>query len=99
MPSRKLSPAVVSLIHHVELNKAGWWEKAIQRLIVAAIWLSGKPLARDEVIVTLREQFSVIADHARLRGPIDQLLSNETLVEIPAQGLQISHKAFKQFEK
>ena len=99
MPSRKLSPAVVSLIHHVELNKAGWWEQAIQRLIVSAIWLSGKPLARDEVIVALREQFSVIAGDARLRGPIDRLLSDETLVEIPAQGLQITQKAFKQFER
>src|SRR5712691_11765955 len=99
MPTRKLSPELFSLIHHVELNKAGWWEQAIQRLIVAAIWLSGRPLSRDEVIATLREQFAVVAGSGRLRGPIDRLLSEETLVEIPAQGLQISQQAFKRFEK
>jgi hypothetical protein len=96
---RKLSPELVSLIHHVELNKAGWWEQAIQRLIVATIWLSGRPLSKDEVIVALRDQFSVITGSARLRGPFDGLLSDGTLVEIVGQGLQISQQALKRFEQ
>ena len=83
----------------MELNKAGWWETAIQRLIVAAIWLSSRPLSKDEVVVALREQFSISTEYARLRGPIDRLLSGGTLVEIPAQGLRISQEALKNFEK
>lgn len=99
MPSRKLPPELVSLIHHVELNKAGWWETAIQRLIVAAIWLSSRPLTRDEVAGALGEQFSVTTTSARLRLPIQHLLSNGTLVEIVGQGLRISQEALKRFEK
>ncbi len=29
MASRQLSPDIVSLIHHVELNRSGWWKKGV----------------------------------------------------------------------
>lgn len=42
MADTGIRPELVSLIHHVELNKAGWWDGAIRQFILAAIWLNGK---------------------------------------------------------
>jgi len=35
-----LSREVMALVHHVELNRAGWWDKVVQRLTLAAVWLA-----------------------------------------------------------
>ena len=45
-----IPPEIVSLVHHIELNKEGWWEKALQQLILAAVWLSNGNISAQEII-------------------------------------------------
>ena len=51
----KLLPTeVAALVHHVELTRAGWWDKAVHRLVLAAVWLADKPLTVREIQIGRR---------------------------------------------
>jgi hypothetical protein len=99
MPTKKLPPELISLVHPVELNKAGWWDNAVQRLIIAAIWLANRPLTKSEVLAALDDQFSVVTNLMRLRVPFARLVADGTLLELPTTALQISQQALQKFEK
>ncbi len=45
---RELPREVRSLVHHVELNRSGWWNRAMDRLVLATVWRSA-PTTLDEV--------------------------------------------------
>ena len=49
MLQNQLSPEVISLIHHVELNKNGWWKKAVSQVIRAVLWSQKKPVSIQEL--------------------------------------------------
>jgi hypothetical protein len=49
MTPEALSPAVLSLVQHVELNKAGWWDRTVQQLLLAGLHDAGEPLTREEL--------------------------------------------------
>ena len=69
MAPRQLGPEIVALVHHVELNKAGWWKKSLEKLLVSVLWLSGD-LSTAEVRDSLRSTFGVDTD---LSGVEDRL--------------------------
>ncbi len=50
---------LVSLIHHIELHKDGWWDAAIQRIVLAGIWLLNKEPTVDEIRASLRKRFAI----------------------------------------
>jgi len=62
------SRELVSLIHHVELNKSGWLGRATERLVIAALWFV-EPASSTDVIAFLKDGF-------------DNRLSNETVKTI-----------------
>ncbi len=94
-----LSPEIVSLVHHVELNKAGWWDKGIQRLAVAAIWLSDTPITVLEVAERLRTQFFVTVSIGKLKEQVDKLISCGDLVAFDDGRMKISERALAELEK
>jgi len=95
----ELPPELISLVHHVELNKAGWWDKAVDQLIVAAIWLSGESLTPQGVLDDLRESFSVDLDAEKTRGRIDALCVSGILVPLQGEQFKISERSLNEFEK
>lgn len=99
MAKAPLPPEIVSLVHHVELNKAGWWDKGIQRLAVAAIWLSGTPITVVGVADRLRTEFFVTVSIGKLKEQVDKLISSGTLVAFGDGRMKISESAVPQLEK
>lgn len=95
MPEPRLTPQLISLIHHVELSKSGWREKALKRLIVAALWIEGKPLTRDEIASLLRVNFHVDVSFHELQRLSDSLCGLHLLVQLPNGNLKIeeAHEA------
>ena len=91
----KLSPELISLVHHVELNKTGWFNKATERLILAAIWLSGQNLTIQSIIETLKNDFSVNLEYDETKSRIDSLCSSGILVKLPTEQFKISEKSKK----
>lgn len=97
--TRKLPPELTSLVHHIELNKAGWWDKAIQQLIVASIWLSGESLTRRGVQDRLQQYFAVKVDDAKAASQIDALCASDTLVALQDDHFKISEHNLREFEE
>jgi hypothetical protein len=95
----KLPAELVSLVQYVELNKIGWWDKIVQHLITAVIWLSGKSLSVEGIADELKRSFSIDIDNYRLRSQIAVLCSNKTLVALPNDQFKISEQSLKGFEQ
>lgn len=94
---RDLSPELVSLIHYVELNKTGWWDKAAQRLIQAVFWLSSRHLTLDEIRTQLAENFGANLTVEQLRRQVERLLSSQTLIQVTVGLFKLSEQAREEF--
>jgi hypothetical protein len=76
--TERLAPELVALVHHIELDKAGWWERALQSLALTALQLRAQepPLSAADICETLRDQFQIeIPDCSfdeALRALVDQ---------------------------
>lgn len=95
--ARQLPPELTSLVHHVELNKAGWWDKAVQQFILATVWLSDESLTAEGILERLRQDFSVGLDAERLRKQLGALLASDTLVQLRGERFKISEQSLKAF--
>lgn len=94
-----LSPELVSLVHHIELNKVGWWDRALERLAVAALWLAGKPLAVKAICEECAKDFSMSVDPARLVTRVNLLCDQGILIRLPNAEFKISEKHLEGFER
>ena len=99
MPNTKLPAELVSLVHHVELNKAGWWERGTQRLILAVVWLSGISVTPTEIRERLLREFRLDIDGDSLNRHIGALRGADSLLLLPNGQLKITESACRQFEK
>jgi hypothetical protein len=99
MPGINIRPELVSLIHHVELNKAGWWDGALGQLILAAIWLSGKPLTPEAINDALQDGLSVFPEPTRVTAQVASLCSSGALFRMPTGELKISERSLQDIEK
>ena len=83
MPIRHLSPEIVSLIHHVELNESGWWKKAIGQVIKGILWQSQTPLSQDELKAGLKREVGIqLSDDVLLRQ-VEILTSQSAVTRMP----------------
>jgi len=98
MSSLKLPAEIISLVHHVELNKAGWWDKGSQRLILAALWCSGGTSAPNSIRQCLSDDFRLNIDQATFAKHVRALLGQHCLVELPNGDLKILETAQADFE-
>lgn len=94
-----IPPEIVSLVHHIELNKEGWWEKALQQLILAAVWLSNGNISAQEIIDYYLNQFKINLDSILVNSQINSLCLANTLVPMSGNKYRISEVALKNFEQ
>lgn len=99
MSKNILSKELISLIHHIELNKVGWWDKTVQSLITAIIWLSNKSLTKEDIEKRLHEDFPTPIDSQKLVYHIDKLCSAGTLIHLTNNEYKISEEALKKFTR
>lgn len=99
MSEKTLRPELFSLIHHIELNRAGWWEKAIQRFIITTIWLldSTKGMNEREILKCLKEHFSISLEIDKLLLQINQLISMGVIVSLPDGRYKVSESSLGEF--
>jgi hypothetical protein len=98
MSEAKLPPHVIALVHHIELNKAGWWDRAVERLIIAALWLSNESLPVEAIVDRLRTAFSVGLDAAAVTKRIRALCESETLVALPNGTFKVAERSVRELE-
>ena len=71
---------LVHLVQHVALNQSGWWEQAVERLLLACAYTAGS-CSRNELYDAVRESSGVITPPERLAEFLDRLLQGGSLVE------------------
>jgi hypothetical protein len=99
MPTQPLPSELISLIHHVELNKAGWWDKAIQHLIVSVIWESNENLQAADILNALRSKYRVTMDGNKLKGQLDKLCSSGAIICMPNGLFRVSEDFTRRFKQ
>lgn len=82
MSSRHLSPEIVSLIHHVELNESGWWRKAIGQVIKGVLWTAEMPQTMVALSAGLKSELDITLDTDILRKQLDILISQNSVIRL-----------------
>lgn len=82
MVNKILSKELMSLVHHIELNEAGWWDKSAQQLILASISFSTKPQTIDDISTNLYTDYSVSLSSEKLDELIHKMCSSNILIKI-----------------
>lgn len=98
MEIRKLPPELISLVHHIELNKAGWWDKGVEQLLITTIWLSGQSQSIEEIRVGLTTAFQIDLDLNKVQAHLDKLCRKSVLVCMPDGRFRISESFLKKYE-
>lgn len=73
MNRHRLSPEIVSLVHHVELNESGWWKKAVGQVVKGVLWKPKTSQTLVEVHEALRRELGIVFKTPCLRPGTDQL--------------------------
>ncbi len=84
-------------MQHVELNRAGWWERTVQRLIITSVWLHGGTLARDTITADLRQRCGINVDQ-RVVAQVDALLKAGTLLQFPFNQVKLAEQSRHELE-
>jgi hypothetical protein len=89
----------VALVQHIELNKSGWWDKAVHRLVMAAVWLEDKPPNIDAIQAALKGTFKLSLPTPKLNLALTKLESRNMLLRLPSDTYRIPEEQLAVFEK
>ena len=95
----EIQSTLAAIVHHVELNRAGWWDKAVQRLVLAAIWSFDKPITIDKILLIIKNEFSLVLSEAKIDSAINGLETQNVLVRLSGSKFRISDEQRTVFEK
>lgn len=98
-PAPLLPKEVAALIHHVELNRAGWWDKAQHRLVLAAVWLSDHNPTADEIRNNLNHLFRLQLGADKVSAAVDALKAQDLLIQLTDNTYRIPDAKRGAFEK
>jgi len=89
---------VVALVRHVELNHAGWWDKTLNRLALASVWLATEGVDEAHIIQELKDVWHLDVAQEKIGSILQSLIGEKSLIK--ANGMyRISEDAQKKFEK
>lgn len=98
--SEKLPSEIVSLIHHVKLNESGWWEKAVQNLIISVFGIyDNAPLTSDELFDKVRSELQSGIDKTRFLKQFEILRGNQRVISLPNNLFVLSEVAYQDFSE
>jgi hypothetical protein len=89
---KHLSPELVSLIHHVELNQSGWWKKAVGQVIKGVLWKEKKPLTIVELKVALRRDVGISLPDDVLDKQLEILATQHSVVVLPGPNFKLTER-------
>ena len=95
----RLPSELVSLVHHIHLNRSGWWNDAMERLVLATFWLSDAPLPPDGVVEAIRRHFDVAVNSLPVSQAVARLRARGELMSLPNRALKIAEQRRHEFER
>jgi len=96
-PTPHLPKEVAALVQHIELHRTGWWEKTIERLVLAAVWLSSEAPDCAEILRMLKD-LGLSLGEDKLSAALKALENQNLLVRSNEERFRIPDKARRDFE-
>ena len=98
--SGSLTPELIALVHHIELNKAGWWNAAIQRLLLTAFYIRSDTVTMNvcEIRETLRERYSIALEDDAIGAQLADMVACGEVLEPARERFKISEAALRRCE-
>lgn len=94
-----LPKEAAALVQHIELNKAGWWDKAVHRLVLAAVWLADAPPDVGTIQASLKSTFKLQLSSPKLTAALASLESKQMLLRLPNDTYRIPEEHRVVFDK
>ena len=79
--TQQIPKTLLQLIEHVELNKSGWWDSALNNVLLATIWMNGTPLPKEQVRDLVVSAFNLEIPVERVANGIERLMWSKQLIE------------------
>lgn len=92
MNAHRLSPEIVSLIHHVELNESGWWKKAVGQVIKAGLWTRNAALTITELQIQLKRDLGVKIPEPTIITQLQGLGTQGAVITLPDGRVKLSEQ-------
>lgn len=93
-----MSKEIVSLIYNIELNKSGWWDIALQRLIIGSLWLADQDLSSQQISDFLKTNLHVSVDTRRIKTQAKKLCDLGVLISMKGDRLRLPESSKLDFE-
>ncbi|MBD0703699.1 MULTISPECIES: hypothetical protein [Pseudomonas] len=96
MANRQLSPDIVALIHHVELNESGWWKKGVSQIVKGVLWKNhGAALGLNALHDAIRaEAPGALGSDDELERQLNNLRDQGTVSILPGPAYKLTERAF-----
>ena len=98
MTSKQLPPELLSLVHHIELHRSGWWDKALQQLILYVLWLNEGFMTGEQVGFSIKSSFGISVDTERLELQLGELEEASKIVRSSASSYKITEEQVASLE-
>ena len=79
--TQQMPKTLLQLIEHTELNKSGWWDSALNNVLLATIWMNGKPIPKEQVRDLVVSAFNLDIPEDRVAAGIERLIGSKQLIE------------------
>ena len=97
--SKILSSEIISLVHHVKLNESGWWEKAMQNIIISTYGInSNAPMSEKEILDNISTEINTQIDRIRIARQFDGLKGKQIIVPVQDNLFSLSEDSYNDFK-
>ncbi len=97
MAVEALPDDVVNLFTHVELNQSGWWDRALERLVLAILATSSASTV-NEISLMLQPLVRSEIANLRVQASVDRLVSERSLTLSSNGKVTLTESAAKSLE-
>lgn len=92
------SNSLLDLIEHVELNRSGWWDVALDNVLLATVWTNGESVHRQQVPARVAAAFHLQIPSDRIADGVARLLDDGKLAVVANDHLFVAHGVAEQME-
>ena len=89
---------LVSLVHHVQLNQSGWWDVAVERLVLAALWRAGGPIHPEAITRVAAHDFGVRLPPGSPERAAQRLISRDDVLALEDGRVKLPELRMAEYE-
>lgn len=97
--SKQLPPELLSLVHHIELHRSGWWDKALRQLMLYVLWMNDGFMTVEEVGAAVADTFTISVDMERLYMQLEQLETSDRVIKSAAETYKVTEEQIASLQR